>query len=222
MSPADINRVIRLFPFLSSLAPSDWREASLQRVHPGEKTKTRGDELNHAILVVAGSVRVFRISEATGREITLYRVRSGEVCILMMASILGQTVYGASAEVETECELLIVPRDTFENWAHRHEHISRYLFSQVTRRMAQMSQLIDQVTFMPIGYRLAEFLLLKGEADGSLAMTHDRLAVELGTSREVVSRGLKEMERAGLLKLGRGKIEHIDLGALDRIRRGYQ
>lgn len=214
-----IERTIQLFPCFSQVSIEDWQQASVTTIEPGTKHPVQaGHSLGHAVFVLSGSVRIYQISE-TGREITLYRVQRGEGCVLMMASILGETEYGASAVVESSTEVMLLASDVFKEWNSRYTLISQYVYKQFIQRMGYVTNLIDHVAFKPIDYRIADFLLRKSsELTATLAITHDQMAIELGTAREVISRVLKGFENAGMVRLQRGRIELMDRSRLVLIK----
>lgn len=220
MQPRQIERIKALFPFLSDVSYEDWQKASIITIEPNARHPIQeGHTLEHAVLVLDGSIRIFQLSES-GREVTLYRVQSGEGCVLMLASILGETEYGANAVVETTSELMLLPAETFKQWMVRYPEINKYVYRQFLQRMKYMTNLLDHIAFKPIEYRVADFLLRKAcPTTQSLTITHDQIAAELGTAREVVSRALKSFEKSGLLRLRRGKIEMIDWSHIERISR---
>ncbi|MFG0216440.1 Crp/Fnr family transcriptional regulator [Brevibacillus porteri] len=192
----DLNRtqlVTNAFPCFSLVPEAAWRhpDITVERFSP-QLTMQQGHLFAHAAFVLSGKVRIYIISES-GREVTLYRVQRGGVCVLMMASILGETGYEASAQLEEETELLLLPVDV------------------------SVTSLVEDIAFKPINARIAE-LLLRRTTDSSnhLSITHEAIAIELGTAREVISRSLKEFEKAGWLQLGRGRIAAIHRDALQK------
>ncbi|UUZ82791.1 Crp/Fnr family transcriptional regulator [Paenibacillus sp. P26] len=210
MRPYPPERITALFPCFSSLTPEDWKSVQLLSVDPStEHSIHEGHVLQHALFIVQGRIRIYKISES-GREVTLYRIGDGECCSLMMCSILGEIEYEASAEVETRADILLVPIPRFKQWLDQYKPLKQFIFKQISQRVIDVTGPLDDIAFKPIHHRLAEFLL-KITADGSqrLFITHERLSVELGTAREVVSRTLKDWERQGILRLGRGRIELI-------------
>lgn len=218
MDPHDIQRISSLLPFLSAISSEDWDRTELRTVDPSTAHPIReGHFLQHAIFIVKGTVRIYKISEQ-GREITLYRIENGQSCVLMMASILGETEYEASASIETQSELLLIPADVFRGWMDRHKPLRQFIYKQFIDRITAVTNLLENVAFKPIHLRLAKFLFdSTSETSSTLIITHDQLAVELGTAREVVSRTLKEFQNRGILTLSRGKIRILERMALNKI-----
>jgi len=174
---------------------------------PAAATLFRSGELcENFMLVVDGSVRVQK-SAASGREIVLYRVEAGQSCILTTTCLINAERYSAEGIAETAVSGVILPRALFHDLLGRSEVFRKFVFSAYATRLADLLTLIEEVAFGRIDMRLAAFLLEHAEADGGLKTTHQDLATELGTAREVVSRQLKEFERRGWLTLSRGRIE---------------
>jgi len=174
---------------------------------PAATTLFRSGELcENFMLVIDGSVRVQK-SAASGREIVLYRVEPGQSCILTTTCLINAERYTAEGVAETDVFGVIVPRALFHDLLGRSEAFRAFVFSAYATRLADLLTLIEEVAFGRIDMRLAAFLLEHAETDGCLKTTHQDLATELGTAREVVSRQLKEFERRGWLTLSRGRIE---------------
>lgn len=218
MEPHEIQRISSLLPFLSTVSLEDWDRAELRTVDPSTAHPIReGHFLQHAIFILKGTVRIYKISEQ-GREITLYRIENGQSCVLMMASILGETEYEASVSIETQIELLLISADVFRSWMDRYKPLRQFIYKQFIDRITAVTNLLESVAFKPIQLRLANFLLeATSETSSTLNITHDQLAVELGTAREVVSRTLKEFQSKGILALSRGKIRILDRISLNKI-----
>ncbi|HKJ00789.1 MAG TPA: Crp/Fnr family transcriptional regulator [bacterium] len=167
-------------------------------------------------LILSGVVRVYKMGE-TGREITLYRVEPGQMCVLSSTCALaGQDAkLPAVAIAETDVELLAVPAHVFRRLLNEQPELQGYINRTLTERLAEMMMVVDEVAFGRVDLRLAE-LLLRASKDatasepGTVNSTHAQLAMELGSAREVVSRLLKDFERQGLVKLGRGRIEVVN------------
>lgn len=165
-------------------------------------------------LVLRGSIRIFKVSEG-GRELPLYRVGPGESCIISTVCLLGRLDYDARAEVEEETEVAILSPGRFEELLAE-PSFRRFVFGLFSRRIADLMMLVDALAFRRLDQRLA-LILAKGAT--VRRSTHQQIADELGTVREIASRVLKEFERAGLIRLGRGRIDILDArGLLERSR----
>jgi CRP/FNR family transcriptional regulator len=165
------------------------------------------------VLVIEGSVRVQMLSES-GREIVLYRVEEGQSCILTTACLLGDRDYPAEAVAETEVRSVVLAAAAFQEALGRSPAFRRFVFGSFGRRLADLMMVVDEVAFRRIDLRLADLVLDRMDGDRRVTMTHQEIAAELGSVREVVSRQLKEFERRGWLALRRGRIEIVDAAAL--------
>ncbi|MGB0681904.1 MAG: Crp/Fnr family transcriptional regulator [Magnetovibrionaceae bacterium] len=190
-------------------------DGNIQSAHldPGTTVFRAGDPCGAFILLVEGSVRVQQITEQ-GREIVLYRVEPGQTCILTTACLLGDASYEAEAVVEAPTDALLLSVDVFNRLLASSDVFRRFVFTAYSKRMTQLMQLTGEVAFGRKDIRLAAKLLEQADEAGRVALTHQALAVELGTAREVVSRLLKEFERKGWLALGRGTITLTDPNGL--------
>jgi CRP/FNR family transcriptional regulator len=157
-----------------------------------------------------GSVRVFS-SGGSGRQITLYEILPGEICILNAACVLARRGYPAEAATLEPTECLLVPADAFRRLFAEREALRDYVFGLFADRLALMMELIGEVTFGCLERRLDDYLIERAEND-RVALTHQAIANDLGSSREVVSRLLKEFERRGRVRLGRSEILLLDPG----------
>lgn len=187
------------------------------KLPPGTDYFREGGQCRQVALIGRGSVRVFKKGE-TGREITLYYVLPGETCILSASCMLGESRYPANAVIEEETEAVVLDAGFFRGAVSAREEVRRFVFDSLSRRLADVLALLEEISFGRMDRRLADFLLRKfaeqGGEGGVLTMTHEQIAAELGTAREVVSRLLKELERSGAVGLSRGRITLRDESAL--------
>lgn len=172
-----------------------------------------GDRCHTFMMVLDGAVRVQMASE-TGREIVLYRVSRGETCIVTTACLLTDNPYSAEAVAETDIDAVALAAGPFHELVARSAAFRNFVFASFGNRLTGMMMLIEEVAFGRVDLRLARFLTERRDGAGGLDTTHQALAVELGTAREVVSRQLKEFERRGFLALSRGRIQLLDPAAL--------
>lgn len=168
-----------------------------------------GDVCQHFGLVGRGDIRVFK-GAAAGREITLYHVRDGEPCLLNMLSVFLDRPAAATAVIEAETEAVVVRANVVREWLSIHESVRTFVFEAMSARLADVMTLAMEVSIRRMDARLASLLLKLADVHRAIHLTHDELATELGTAREVVSRLLKEFERSGALHLGRGHVTIID------------
>ncbi|PLX34248.1 MAG: Crp/Fnr family transcriptional regulator [Hyphomicrobiales bacterium] len=168
------------------------------------------------IVVLTGQVRVQMVSE-TGREIVLYRVNPGETCVLTTSCLLTNSDYQAEGIAETDIEAHVIDSSVFKQCLADSEPFRDFVFSTYSRRFADLIELIEEVVFRRIDIRLARHLMKLSDENGCVNQTHQELAVELGSAREVISRQLKEFERRGWVTLSRGKILLENCGQLRNI-----
>ncbi|WP_158630054.1 Crp/Fnr family transcriptional regulator [Cohnella sp. AR92] len=215
MLPSDIQRIDSSFPFFSPVNEMDLPLIEIVTVTPSTPHSIReGHLLRHAMFVLSGSVRIHKIGKQ-GKEITLYRVQKGQCCALMMASILGETPYEASASIEMETEILLLPIPLFKRWMDTNPLLKPYIFKQITQRITSVTNLLENVAFQPIPYRIADYLIRQSdENEAVLKITHEQLAIELGTAREVVSRCLKDFVQKKILLSRRGRLQILDRSLL--------
>ena len=188
---------------------------------PGAFLFRDGDRCEQFALVGRGSVRVFKTGE-TGREITLYHVRAGEICLMNTLCVLLGTPARATAFVEAPLEALVLTRPVFLEWLRTSEAVRSFIFEAMAQRLVDVMTLVEEIAFSKMDVRLADLLCRrfanKGLPLSALATTYEEIAAELGTVREVVSRLLKEFERLGALETARGCILLRNEDALRRLR----
>ena len=162
--------------------------------------------------VVAGAIRVTKPA-ANGRELPLYRVLPGESCIISSSCLLGHADYNARGTTTAATTLALLPRPLFEELLGQ-PGFREFVFHLFAERVAELMQLVEEVAFRKLDQRLAALLLGRGTR---VRATHQQLADELGSVREMVSRLLKGFAEQGLVQLGREQIEILDAAGLRRI-----
>ena len=166
-------------------------------------------------LLLEGTVRISK-SSPDGHELLLYLLNPGESCVITVVALLGETSFPAAGTADTPLSLLGVPRSVFLEMILKSPAFRVFVFNALSQRMAHLMALVDDVAFRRVDQRLASRLLLQRQPDTT---THQMLADELGTSREVVSRILETFQQSGMIRLGRKRIEILDRVALDRLHR---
>jgi CRP/FNR family transcriptional regulator len=187
--------------------------AFLAKIPAGHDVFLEGDSVDAIALLISGVVRVYKIGE-TGREITLYRFGHGESCILTANAILSQKSFPAIATVEKEAEAVMIPADTFRDWVKRYDAWREFVFELLSDRLSTVMAVVDQVVFQRMDRRVASLLLNKSKATNPISITHQEIAAELGSSREVISRILEDFSQKGVVEVGRGTVEILDLEEL--------
>ncbi len=215
-----VSEALEQLPFSSNFSDNDRvdaiRHSRVKTLGAGEWIFHEGDTCSFSAFVLSGSIRVYKQSE-TGREITLYYVEKGESCILTSSCILSSRTYPAEAVVESPTTSLLVPSMVFRYWMKAYDEVRTYIFDLLTSRFAEMTSLVEEVAFGRMDQRIARLLIEKSrETSPAIHATHESLAADLGTAREVVSRILKDFEHEGLLRLSRGTVTVLDRTMLNK------
>ena len=185
----------------------------------GARLFAPGDASQAFLIPLAGAVRVEHAGPS-GRSVVLYRVGPGESCVMTTSCLLAGVPYAAWGYAEGALEALAIPAPAFGTLLDEDAEFRALAFRIFSRRIVELVEVIDELLLHRVDLRLAGWLarraLAEGEAEPVLRATHQALAGELGTAREVVSRILKEFERRGWVRLGRGTIRVLDAAALAR------
>lgn len=203
-----VDKILEAFPDLRDFRTEQQIDefVNLANVDSGEYVCFEGDTCGSLSLILDGRVRVYKIGES-GREVTLYRLEAGESCILTASCILSQKEFPAFAVVENPVQAAIIPSNLFREWVDSNPVWRDYVFSLFANRLADIIATVEEVAFRKMDDRIAEYLVEKiSTGDGEIRTTHQKIASDLGTSREVVSRILKDFEHDGALELSRGSI----------------
>ncbi len=182
----------------------------------GSRIYAAGQTPGNFLLVLKGSVRVQQVSES-GREITLYRIASGESCALTTACLIGYDDYSAEAVAETAVRCVALPRQTFDDLISQSPIFRKFVFASFSARFTDLFRVIDQVAFARMDVRLAQKLLELSEGKDAVVTTQQQLASELGTAREVVGRLMSEFQRRGWVSAGRGSLIITDRAHLEAL-----
>ncbi len=185
------------------------------RFKAGERIFAPGNLPGSWIAIERGRVRVSLLAP-TGREVTLYRIGAGEACLLTTSSLIGDEPLPAEGSAETDVEARIVPKATFDRLIAEDPVFRRDVLRNYANRVAELVVTMQDVLFRAVPERLARTLLAR-ESRGVVEATHQAIAGELGSAREVVSRMLQRFEREGLIAIERGRIVIRDSEALRRI-----
>lgn len=215
-----MNDWLQQFPLLATIDPVEKAElvshVGFVDLPAGKSVYHVGDHCKHYLLVLSGSVRVQMYSH-NGHEIVLYRVGDGESCILTTSCLLANEVYQAEAITETPVHAAMIPADSFDHAMATSAGFRHFVFSGYARRVADLLYLINTIAFERMDVRLANFLVQHMGQQRILHMTHQDIANELGTAREVVSRLLKELEKRGVIYLQRGSLTIENPEALKKL-----
>jgi len=213
----EFERIARSMVFLQNADPVFLKEfqrsAFLAQIRTGQDVFLEGDQIEAIALIISGVVRVYKIGE-TGREITLYRFGNGSSCILTANAIMSQQTFPAIATVEEDAEAVMIPADVFRDWVKKHDLWRDFVFDLLSQRLSTVMTIVDEVVFQRMDKRVANFLLKRGEEGSILHITHQEIASDLGSSREVISRLLEDFISEGSIRSGRGVIEILDFELL--------
>lgn len=208
-----------LYPVLAGLDPLDLAatlaDAQVLELAAGTPLFGAGSPCRQFPFVLHGSIRVAKVGE--GRELQLYRVGPGESCVLTSSCLLGSSDYPASGTVESDARLVVLSRDAFDSLMARHAPFRQYVFGLFAERMADLMGLVEAVAFHKLDRRVAAALLGRGRV---VSLTHQQLADDVGSVREIVTRVLRGFADAGWVVLARGAIEIVDAAALRRLAAG--
>jgi len=172
-----------------------------------------GDRSENFLIPVNGAVRVEHMG-ASGRSVVLYRVAPGESCVMTTSCLLSGAAYEAYGYAEGDVEALALPARAFRDLVEQEPEFRTLALTVFSQRIVELVEVIDELLLHRVDLRLAAWLPERAPASGVIPATHQAIAAELGTAREVVSRILKEFERRGWLSLTRGEIRLHDIPAL--------
>ncbi len=195
------------------------RDARQVSLRDGEALFRCGDTCDQFFVMMSGVLRV-QVASRNGRQIVLYRVRQGELCMATTTALFAARPFHADGFAEAGSKVLVLPRSRFQSLMANDAAFREFVLGALGKSIASVMDLLQDVAFEGVNNRLAQLLLERSGTTADVRDTHERLALELGSAREVVSRRLKEFERAGWVRLTRGRIEVLDAGALERIERG--
>ena len=209
--------LLAAYPVLRLLPPRVWSsvgsEGKAVNLLTGSIAFDEASPCQSYLMVTSGAVRVVK-PVSNGRELLLYRVQPGESCILTVSCLLGECSYQARGSVEADLACVVVPRSVFLQMVEQSPEFRTYIFRFFGERVTHLMELIEAVAFRKLDRRLAQFLLKNGPL---IEVTHQSLAAELGSVREVVSRILEDFRAQGIVQLDRGQIHVLDEQALEKL-----
>lgn len=203
-------KLIECFPVFAGLKPAELdaalAHAALVRGPAGTILFDAQQPCRGFPLLLEGTVRVSKAAPS-GREILLYQVEPGQACLLSGGCLLGHADYTASAVAETDVALVSLPSEVFHRLLLGYEPFRRFVFSMYGDRLSEVMELVEEVAFRRLDVRLAQMLIHRGPV---IHTTHQKLAVDLGSVREIVSRLLRSFESRGWVKLEREQVTVMD------------
>ena len=215
-------RIGAAFPTLALAGPRTLERiaarAQVRRVPAGTTMFGEHQPCSGFPLVLDGSIRVVQ-HYPNGREMQLYRVKPGESCVLSSSCLLGRNQYPASGTAETAVELAVIPPEDFRALVVEEPSFREYVFSLFGERLASLLALVEAITYQKLDQRLAALLVRRAKDDPTIHATHQAIADELGSVREIVTRLLRSFEDRGYVELGRERIRVVDVTALGELAR---
>ena len=207
--------IARSFPFWEHLSEEEKQRFCSDAVPAhyagGESVHNGSDDCIGVLLVESGQLRTFMLSE-DGRDITLYRLFPGDVCILSASCVLDTITFDVFIDAEEDTDLVLINSAVFHQTADENIYVKCFGYQLATERFSDVMWAMQQILFMGADKRLAIFLNDEISKSGSsmIKMTHEQIARYMGSAREVVSRMLKYFESEGIVELSRGAITVID------------
>jgi len=204
-------------PVIDELLTLD--RAKIQHIAREQSLFSLGDPCNHYVIVKSGTVRVELLAE-NGQQLLLYRIEAGQSCVMTTSCLLGRTDYFAQAISETDVEMIFLPQSVFQHQLNESAEFRDFVFDGFAERLGALLGRTAELTTSTVDQRLAAALLSNAQTDStgvSLNLTHNQLAMEIGTSREVVSRRLAVFEKNRLIEKNRGYIKLINSDTLSRM-----
>jgi CRP/FNR family transcriptional regulator len=184
---------------------------TFKEIPAGETFIRIGDQLTAIPLVISGAMKVFRI-DGNDDEHILYFIETGDSCAMSLACCVNGTKSNIRAVAETNTEIVLIPSSKMDEWLVKYKSWRSYILDSYNVRLNELLETIDSLVFMNMEERLMKYLSdkVKIKQDTTLEITHQEIALELHTSRVVISRLLKKLENAGSIKLFRNKIEVLN------------
>ena len=208
-----------MFPFWGQLSE---KHQNMVRENVLSQTMQKGDTLHRGcgecsglVHVAKGQLRVYIVSEE-GREVTLYRLRQGDLCVLSASCLMDAIVFDVLIEAVAESELVVLPSPVLHPIMEENPLVELALYKTVVENFSEVMWTMQQILFMGADKRVAHFLWdeMVKTGDMTIRLTHEEVARFIGSAREVVTKVLKYFVEEGAVALSRGKIEIVDKAKL--------
>jgi len=185
---------------------------TFKEIPEGYKLIEIGEYIKSMPLLISGAIKVLR-EDDEGDELLLYFLERGDTCAMTLSCCLGQTKSEIRAVAELDTKLVMIPIRKMEEWTGKYRSWRNFVFESYHNRLMEMLEAIDSIAFLKMDERLLKYLKDKVHIthDNTVRTTHQEIAYELHTSRVVISRLLKNLEKMGKIKLNRNNIEVISL-----------
>ena len=208
-------------PFWNQLTSSQQleiqKELSFRKAKKGTLLYNGQEECLGLLLIRQGQLRAFLLSPE-GREITLYRLFPGDLCLFSASCMMRSIQFELSIEAEKDTEFWLIPAERYKKLCESSAPAANYINEVMSSRFTEVMWRMEQIMWKSFDKRLADFLATESTLEGTLLLklTHERIAAHLGTAREVVTRMLRYFQSEGMVKLSRGTIEITDLKKLEK------
>lgn len=219
MAKTDNSEILRqtehAFPFIKNFSDSEKQtfiaNVQTRQFNKGEYVHTGDGKCTGVIAVNRGRLRTYILSPE-GKEVTLFRLLSADVCILTASCMMKNIAFDVHVQAEEDCSLLVINPEYFEELALAKPEVEKFKNDIIAMRFSEVMWLIEQIMFMKMDQRIANFLIemenILGKSE--IDMSHQEIADNLGTAREVVSRILKYFENEGIVSISRKVIKILD------------
>ncbi|MEZ4885166.1 MAG: Crp/Fnr family transcriptional regulator [Chitinophagales bacterium] len=202
------------FPVLQESQLQDLivEHGTLMDVSAGNVIIDFGGYIRHIPLLIKGNIKILREDE-NGNEVLLYYLGAGETCAMSLTSCMANTQSEIKAVVEEDICMIVIPVRFMSEWLTQFKSWKNFVMDVYRKRFEKLMEVIDSIAFMKMDERLLKYLSDKAEITGKVVfeVTHHEIACDLNSSREVISRLLKKLEKMNKIKLGRNKIKIIDI-----------
>jgi len=221
---SEIERVLeKLFPVWDDLDPDDRTrlatETQTRRFKAGARVHRGGNDCIGALLVARGTLRVYFLSDG-GREITLFHTHAGDICLLSASCVISLITFEVFIDAQTDVDALLIPSPCLNFLMEKNPRVDAFVYHQIAERFSDVMWVMQQILFVSFDKRLASYLLRAATEQGTMTLstTHEAVARDMGSAREVVSRMLKYFEHEGWVKLERGSITLVNPKQLDKLK----
>ena len=184
------------------------RESRIVRYQAGDSIYSSVRECLGAVFILEGIMRTYLLSDE-GKEVTIYRLREGDCCILAASCVLSAITFDVEIEAQTECAALVIPAGILAAMSRENVYMDNLMYKEAAKRFSDVVEALQQMIFLSLTQRVVSFLLDESAKTGSssIAMTHEGIAKIIGSAREAVSRTLKQLAKTGSISLNRGEIK---------------
>lgn len=203
-----LQTILSNLSFSQELTDEIVRSGRLKKLTSEESLISPGMPANEMPMVISGTLRIMREDEE-GNEVFLYYLEGGDACAMSISCCLGNQSSQFKAIAESDATLWMVPMSQIDTWMAKYASFRKFVIDSYQDRFDELMHTIDSISFMNMDERLMKYLLDKKQSSGSYVIekTHEQVAQELNTSRVVVSRLLKRLEKEDKVELYRNRIE---------------